>query len=291
MRRFTRTLFVVLTLAAPLALATPAAAQQGPGQGGPLQGPDASREGLDRAAARHGFADWAAPSAHRAGIDPTSIEVPGFVRAGLQVDPRRGRATVLYRGASPLAQGGDEPAGVIDVTLFETAKDARQSLLQRITTVTGALAAEPNLGDVAFAARDGLRATWVAFVRGNVTAVARVPGAKLDALAFAQAADAAVLAAATLTPGQPLPRPVIGGAWAEDLRAGHPGTLHFERDPASPAPAWLAAESADGNAGVLQTETGWQVYAARPSRITLTLHVCSAELQTATVEVELTVGK
>jgi hypothetical protein len=287
---------LLLCLALGLLFAAPAAAQdERPPQQQP-QPPQQQRGSTagphaQRAAEAYGFVEWPAASAPRAGVDPRALQAPGWSQVGFEVDPRRGRATIaLQRMEGPAGSAVcSDPDAILTLTLHADAESSRREMLGTLAAVTGRLTPEPNLGDVAFGGRraDG-RLAYLTGVRGNVTFSARAAVDDVDVSRLAAALDAVIVEAAPLL-GEQLPRPAATRAKAPGLTTRSPADLLLDLQPGAPAPAWIACEAQ--GLGLLQTESGWQVYASRTGPVFVVLHLCSAELQTATIEVELSVGR
>ncbi len=221
-------------------------------------------------------AGWPAPGPARAGVDVLEIAAAGFERVDHVVDPRVGEATLAFHSGRAPAQA------FLTVRLHPDVGAARAHLAAAVRACTMPLAPERVAGDVALGARGDGRLLYLAAARGNVTLIARAAGADLDLGPLVDAADKAVLAAPVLVPGRAPPGPRILGVEAAAAVAGRPVPLALAFDRALPEPAYVVFD-AGPDAGVVRTETGYELHASRPGRLEVRLFACSRALQASSL--------
>jgi hypothetical protein len=263
-----------------LVLAGPLAAQEPPQQ----QGPPPAEDRLAAVRATYAPEGWRQSGARLRALDPGLLELAGWERRALEIDPRAAEATLT------LAPAGREPAALVRLALHPDAAAARRALLVRLGSVQAKLAPEPGALDAAFAAREGGKLRLFLGLRGDATVVVQRigPGGALEAVA--RLAEQALLAAPLLrkTEARPTPRLLFAGlAPAPEEGAGLP--LRLELDPAGPQAAHVAFEGPLGVSVVRAADGSFRVHGAAPGPLTLRALACSSALQAAPLELRLEV--
>lgn len=271
MRALARPILLSLLLALPLA----AQEQQQP----PLaQQPDEAR-----AATRYAADAWPAPGPRQAGLAVAELEVEGWERRSLEVDPERAEAVLTFAPA-----GHKRPAALLRLALAPHWKEARRALLLRLGAVQSKLEPEPGPWDVAFAARVEGQLQLLLAARGEATlALQRIgDGGQLEAIA--RAAEQLVLRAPKLVRDQPRPAPrLLAAQLGPPAEESGARPLRLEWDPAAPAGQHLRFEPPPG-VGLLRGEDGtWHVQGAPPGPLRLVAWAASGELQSARLELQL----
>lgn len=271
-----------LALTLTLAFAAPAQEQQG----GPAQGAlaESRREQLART---YGLASWPAPAARLRGLEAGALEVQGWSRCSLTIDPRRAEAALTFSPA-----GGDEPTALVRLALHEDARAAREALLLRLGAVQTKLQPEAGPCDAAFAARDPAgKLRLLCAVLGDATLVVQRIGATgrgaLEELV--RAAERLLLEAPRLAAGEARPAPRLLSARLERAPEGEGLPLRLELDPAGPAARFVAFEGPSGVSAVRAADGGWFLHGAAPGPLRLRAWACSDALQAAELELALEV--
>lgn len=286
MRALARLFVAVALLALPIAAQEQ---QQPPRQQQPAAGPEAH---LEVTAARYGAEKWPAPGPRQAGLAVGQLEVEGWERRTLEVDPERAEAVLTFAASKQ-----DRAGALLRLRLAPGAKAARRALLEQLGAVQRKLDPEPGPWDAAFAARVEGKLQLLLAVRGEVTlALQRInQGGELEPIA--RAAEQLVLSAPKLVREQVRPAPRLLRAelgppadeFGAPLRGDETGarTLRLEWDRAGPAGRHLRFEAPEG-VGLLQAEDGtWRVQGAAPGLLRLVAWAASDELQSARLELQL----
>lgn len=251
----------------------------------------AQDDALARAAEVYRLAAWPAPGPARAGVAPAAVGAPGWVVPGWVVDgqtvhPARGEATVR------LVQPETKAEVALSARVLELPAAARAALLRRLAAVQRPLEPVAGVGEVAFGGAVDGRLVLLHAVRGNVLVEVRategrerVPAEALRSIALAL--DALVMAAPPVEPGQAA-GPRLLGVRVAPARAGAPARVALDLDPAGPPAAFVLFESQD-DVSVVEVDGGWELIAAAPGTVRLTVWAASKLLWPTRAEVTVEV--
>lgn len=230
---------------------------------------------LARVAETYRMKEWPAAGPRRAGAPLLGVELDGWSRRVVRVDPRLAEGRVAFTGP-----------GQAEVTLtlrvHAEASAARAALLARLAAAQGTLSREA-VGEVAFGVREPKgRLQLLVGVRGNVGFELRATEAgaeRTDAVeALALATDRALLEVPTVEARAPLPGPRVLAVRVAPARAGAPAAVTLDVDPAGPAVEHVAFVCDDPGASVIQTKDGWELLATRPGELQLAVFAVSKDL-------------
>lgn len=238
---------------------------------------------------------WPEASLGRDGVAFLTLTAPGWIRDFYQVDPRRGQATLGFKstlGKRNDGVAGAEAAVFITIRVHPNVRDARNSLLRTLLTVTSVLKREETLGDVAFTSRRGNSLVYAAAVRGNVTFIARSAETGIDASILANAADTFIKKSPAVNKEGVISKPAITGLGAELAKTGQANPLSMDSDPQSPKPTYIAFEcSPRTSTSIVKNGEGYELYAGQPGSVSVKAFVCSDRLQISVFETEIEVVK
>lgn len=282
---------VLAPLLASLALlGAVALAQEPPQQGPPQQGLPQASDPLARARDQYGPDSWPAPGPRQRALAVENLELAGWERRGLEVDPRRAEAVLTFA-----PRGAQAPAALVRLALHADAAAARRALLGRLGVVQAKLDPQPGPFEAQFVGREASgKLRLLLGVRGAATLlVQRIgPGGALEEVA--RAAEQVVLAAPLLRAEEPRPAPrliaaSVGPAPQDGALEGAARLLRLELDPGAPAADHLAFEGPPGVSVLRAADGSFLLYGAAPGPLALSAHACSRELQAARLELKLEV--